>query len=227
MKALNVCVLALLLALAGCGKNNETNNATNNGATNNGATNNGATNNGATNNGTDPNNGTTNNGTNPNNGTTANNGVTPNEPYISELTYYEESDSTFGSTKSGISIGILGLQISNLDGNTKSLSQADADAFTAAHLGTATQDAMINGWSCPEPAGGDMGGGGDAGPDAGGVDAGPTEPENTWWFEARIQDNGNTKYVQNITGCYLAGDRAVLDIIEAMDALAADYDIMP
>jgi hypothetical protein len=54
---------------------------------------------------------------------------------------------------------------------------------------------------------------------------GSTLDENTWWFEARIQDGGGTRHIQEITGCVGENDPDVMAIIDALDALAAQYDI--
>ncbi len=218
----NFWMIALVAALAvGCGNNNgnngASNNGSNNGASNNGASNNGGSNNGASNNGAS-NNGATNNGTS-NNGQ-PNNGVTsgPEEPYVSEFRYYEESDDGFATTRRGYTIGIRGLQISNNEGNQKPLDAADAEAFAAAHLGDATIASMRDGWNCPEVTGeADMGGTPDAGTS--------TLGDNTWWFEARIQDDGGTQEIKEITGCVAADDAAVMDIIAAMNELGVKYDI--
>ena len=213
MKAPILTLLTLVIVVAGCGTGNNGAGTNNGGATNNGSTNNGSSNNGQTNNGGTTNNPTTNNGV-------TNNGDLPDEPYFTEFSYYEEGGGGFGSN-AGIQISLIGLSISNLDGNQKSLSRADADAFVQAHLGQSTMDLMINGFDCADFAGADMGGA-DAGSDMG---SGLPPDAKPWRFEGRIQDNGNTRYDEDITNCYFSEDRRVLDLIEALDQLAASYGI--
>lgn len=223
MNRLTIVALMTCLALgAGCGNNND-NAATNNAATNN----NSATNNNAeTNNSTENNNDETNNNvaTNNDNNNTMTNSQR-DEPYVAEFTYYEETENALGSIKDGITLNLSARTIANLDGNSSPMTAEDVTAFDEAHMTDTTIANMRNGWGCPEPmADPDMGMGSDAGTDMGTGDMGTsTIGGSTWWFEARIQEDGRERQIKEITGCVQDGDPATQAIIDALDELGTEY----
>ena len=212
-----VMMFAAATAFAACG--NDENNASNNGANNtvNNVANNTANNETSNNTANNTVNNETSNNTTPDNSsnTTGNNPRT--EPFITRFAFFKEDDS-IGSNE-GYTISVVSGDIANQDGNSRTMTAEDAAAFEADYLGADLIAKMRNGFGCPDVVvGGDMGDA-DMGVDAGGA----IDITATYVFDARIQEGDTVRSIQDVTGCVLADDPEVLELIDAITALGAFY----